>query len=61
MSRLSSTTLEIACVALEYTSTELLKLYTTSGVVNLKKAAEAQIAARAEIRAFLDAPEPVQP
>jgi hypothetical protein len=57
VSRLSDTALEIAVVSLTYTAAELRKQHAITGIDDLRKAAEAQDAARKEIREFIDSPE----
>jgi hypothetical protein len=57
MSTLTDKTLEIAVIALQFSATELRKAHAQSGAAVLKVAADAQDAARQEIRAFIDSPE----
>lgn len=52
--QLTDTVLEIACVALEYTASEMRKLHAETGIETLKVAADAHDAALKEIREFID-------
>jgi hypothetical protein len=56
VSRLTDKSLEIACVALEYAAAEMRKQYAKTAVADLKTAADAQDAARKEIREFIESP-----
>jgi hypothetical protein len=61
MSTVSLRSLEVACIALEYSSGELRKMFAKTRIADLKTAADAQDAARKEIREFIAAPAPVTP